>query len=201
MPDFFYKATLRWNNGVLGKVQNTFSFKHNALTQDSDTVLLANVSAWMTGIYVTSGLRNIMHTSVVFSDGGLDQVSATGDIIRHVGGFGDANLSGQSTGESMPGPVAMAATARTNTPKVRGSKRFPPPVEGAVAEGLLTNSAMSFLVAATTRWIAGYTVLGVPRYVAGVFSSQVSSFVPFNGTGLVTNIPGTQVTRKPGRGY
>ena len=201
MPDFYYKATVRWNNGSLGKIQNTFSFRHNAVVQDSDTTLLANTMAWITGIIVTSGLRIVAHTSITFSDGSLDQVDATGNVIRHVGGFGDATLSGQSSGESMPRPVAMSGTARTNTPKVRGGKRFFPPVEGAVAEGLLINTAMSYLVAAVSRWLAGYTVLGVPRYVSGVFSERTGGFVPFNGTGLVYNVPGTQVTRKPGRGY
>lgn len=200
MANRFYRATLTWNLGALGVAQNTYHFRHDALTADSDTVLRANVMAWMTGIYVTSGLRNVMHTSIQFASGQLDEVTQTGDLVRHIGGFGDATLSGQSGGDTEPGIVSMSVSGRTNTPKVKMGKRFPPPVDGGVLSSLFINSVLSFMVAATVRWLTGYTVLGVPRYVAGVISTKTGGFVDNNGTGLVYNIPGSQVTRKPGRG-
>lgn len=200
MADFYYRATLKWTQGSLGIVQNTYTFRHNAVSQDSDTILKANVNAWMQGIYDLSGYRDIMHTSLAFGSGLLEQITSIGTAIRIVGGFGDSTLSGTSGGDSEPATVAGSATARTNVSGVRGGKRFPPPADNNVIGGLLTNTPFSFLVAATVRWLAGYTVLGVPRYVAGVPSTKTGGWVDFNNTGLVINIPGTQVTRKPMRG-
>lgn len=200
MANRYYRATLTWNLSSHGVAQNTYHFRHDALSADSDSLLRANVMAWMTGVYVTSGLRNVMHTSTQFSNGQLDEVTAQGNLVRHIGGFGDASLSGQSSGDSEPGIVAMSATGRTNEPRVKMGKRWPPCVDSGVIDGLYLNNVLTYMVAATTRWLSGYTVLGVPRYIAGTPSSRTGGWVDSNLTGLVWNIPGSQVTRKIGRG-
>lgn len=200
MANKYYKVTLGWSVSGLGREYNTFAFREMRPTTDTDANILTDLTAYLTSVYQTSGLRNVMHTSRVFYSGVCWECSASGGTIRQVGTLGSANLSGQSSGDAEPGPVALSVTARTNTPDVRGGKRFPGVVDGGIVGGLLTNGVMSILVAAATRYITPYTVLGVVWYQPGVFSSKTGAFVPFNNQALVTNIPGTQVTRKPLRG-
>jgi hypothetical protein len=62
---------------------------------------------------------------------------------------------------------------------------------------LYNNALLAAMAIATSRWIAG------PANIlseGGVWSSKASSFVPFANGGGTSNIPGTRVTRRPGRG-
>ncbi len=200
MANKYYRATLGWSVAGLGREYNTYSLREDRPTTDTDANILTDIMAYLTGIHVTSGLRNIIHTSRVFYSGVLWECTAGGAVIRQVGTLGSSVLNGQSGGDGEPGTVALSVTARTNTPDVRGGKRWSGVVGGGIVGGLLTNGVFSIVVAALTRYLTPYTVLGVKWYTPGVFSTKTGGFVPFNGQGLAINIPGTQNTRKPLRG-
>jgi len=156
------------------------------------------MDTWMTRIYNTSGLRTVISTAFTLISCIVTEHTSTGQLIREVGGISPV-ISGTSSGDSSAGPTAMSAQANTNTPKARGGKRFPPPVDTVVVGQLLTNTALSLLASAASYWLAP-GLGGINPWESGIFSTFAGGFVPFNGTGTVRNIPGTQTTRKPGRG-
>ena len=90
--------------------------------------------------------------------------------------------------------------ARTGIPRVQGRKRLPGIVESAQFDGLFANALLNALAQAALVYILGLTGWPEISYFPGVPSSKTASWQRFEGTGTVTNIPGTQVTRKPGRG-
>lgn len=194
----YIKIAASWNMGSLGIAQNTYTLRWSGAINPLDSVLLSAMSAYLTSIYVTSGLTGVMHSSCTSLGAQVSEITASGALVRIIGGISPA-ISGTSGGDMNAGPTAMSGTARTNVPKVRGSKRFPGVIDSGVVGQLLTNSVMSFLVAAVSRWISGAGSTG-GNYVAGVPSTRTGGWVDFNLTGLVKNVPGTQVTRKPLRG-
>jgi len=191
-----FKAIIRFNQQNLGQAVNVFTFDMTPVFTDAQ--LLASAANWIAAIY--SPLRNYMDTGCVFASGQVLEVDDAGDTIRIVGGIAPA-VSGLNATEQTQLTSAFTGTARTAVPGVRGSKRFAGMSEIASIEGLLSNAALSALATAVANWLVGpIPPVGSGGARAGVISSAVAGFVPFTNSGIATNIPGTQVTRKPGRG-
>lgn len=200
MADFYYRVVVQWTVANLVGVQNTFTLRHTAGAQDVDAVLLSNVGTWLSQMYSTSAMTALMHTSVVFSGGMMSEVSATGVALRVVGALTPSGLSGTVAGDSEIALVAASSSPRTGVSRVKAGKRWPPFLDSVYQTQVMTNTALSFVVAATARWMAGVFVSGVLRYVPGVLSTKTGGFVPLTGAATVRNYPSSQATRKVGRG-
>lgn len=193
---FYYKVRVQHRLGALGVLQSTFAITYTGVLALPDSSVLTNMTTWLTRIYNTSGLMNVVANDIVFQSADVTEHTLAGALIRLVGNV-NPTINGIATGDTSALTTAMSAVLKTNEPRVMGKKRFPSPVEGALVDGLITNSVMAALAAAAANWMApGFGA----SWLSGVFSSKVGTFVPFNGSGTVKNIPGTQVTRKPGRG-
>lgn len=191
-----FRVVVTFNMGGHGRGSNSFTFRDLSPTALIDSVVLAAAQTWVENIY--GPLRASMSSGWTSMGAILQELDfADGKVIRNVGGF-SPSVSGLSSNDPLPTSDAGGALARTNIPKVRGTKRFGGLGEGQSLSGYLINTAVSNLAAATAQWIAG-NGLGLLAD-AGVWSAKVGDFVPFNGSGLVTNIFSTQVTRKTGRG-
>jgi len=195
---FYYQIRMTWNLGGRGVMQNTFTIRYGGTVAVTDAAVLTQMQNWMNLVYGASGLTSVMSNTVTFLSGIVTEHTVAGALIRELGGI-SPSVNGSSAADILPGVDALSATARTNTPKVRGGKRFGGIVETVINNQLLNNTALSALVAAVSRWITP-ALGGINPWESGVFATSTGQFVPFNGTGIVKNIPGTQVTRKPGRG-
>jgi hypothetical protein len=192
----YYRVDMKFNLANTGSAINNYVFRCSDGIPPLDILVLATAEAWMEKIY--SPMRALMHTSTQLASARVVQIDATGTTIREVGGISPA-VNGTDTGDNLPAPVAASITARTNTSRVRGGKRFPPFSENESVNGFWINAVVQALVQVALAY------LGVPdvffdNYQAGVISSKTGGFVEFNNKALVSNVPGTQVTRKPGRG-
>lgn len=192
-----YKATLVFNANNHGVAMNSFVWKYSGLVPLTDNDAVGYTEDWLVDIFAP--LRPLMDSGYALMSGVLDEIDpATGLIVRHVGGL-SPSVSGSNNADMLPAPDAGSALARTNIPRVRGMKRFGGFVEGQQTDGLFINSLVSALATATANWLLGPNN-GTTGFNSGVWSSKAADFVPFANTGMVTNVPGTQVSRKPGRG-
>lgn len=191
-----YKVTVAFNQNNLGRAMNSFTWRDNVDTFLLDSAVLAASENYINDIF--GPLRPYMDTGYVFIEGQVAEIAAAdGSVVRLVGGI-TPTISGTAAGDMLPSVVAASGLARTEVPKVRGTKRFGGIVEAKQDNGLFDNPLLAALAGAVAEWIAG-DALGLLSS-PGVWSEKQAGFVPFNGSGLVTNIPGSQVSRKPGRG-
>ena len=192
-----YRVTLTFSANGYGTASNVFHVQNTSSTQPSDALILGDMSNYMSGIF--NQLRPYMSNTTTLLSGLVQLVNGAGQVIRNIGGI-TPTVGGTATSEASANTVAMSVTARTNEPKVRGGKRFPGLVESSLVGQVFTNGMVAILTNVLALWIGGYLGGGIRPYLAGVVSSKVVAFVPFNGTGILKNYPGTQVTRKPFRG-
>lgn len=189
------KITLKFNLNNLSVGMNSFFFR-DSVDIGSDAGYLAAADTWMDDFWAP--LRPVMDSGVVLMSASVDEiVAATGHIDRHIGGITPV-VNGTNNSSALPQIVAGSMFARTDVPKVRGGKRIAGFHAGGSVEGLFTNTVLTALAAAATVWIDGPA--GYATFNPGVWSSKVSGFVDFIPQAGVTNIPGSQVTRKIGRG-
>lgn len=194
----YYQVRLALAFGALGVLQNTFAIEYSGAIAPADSGILTNMTTWMNRIYGNSSLRDYYADNITLKECVVTEHDVAGVLLRIVGGI-SPTVSGNSNVDSSALTTTMTGSGKTNQPKVRGSKRFPTPIDSVVVDGLLLNAAVGALAQATANWIAP-GLGGVFPWYSGVFSEAVGHFVRFNGIGVVRNIPGTQVTRKPGRG-
>jgi hypothetical protein len=140
-----------------------------------------------------------MTTQYTLKRAGLDQVDVEGKVLRSIG-IMEPNIAGLTGADTVALTTAGSGFARTNVPKTRGSKRFFGFWEARLLGGLWVNVVIDALAQAVFEWLDGPGGEIVSNLVAGVLSTTLQQFVAFSGSGAVTNIAGTQVTRKPLRG-
>lgn len=190
-----YKISVTLNAGGRGKAVNVFYARNVAATQPSDAVVIATLTGWVGSIF--SALRPWISNTYTHMETLVQAIDNNGTVIRNVG-TGTAAVAGTAVGDPSAGTTAMSMMARTNVPKVRGSKRIAGLIDSGVVGQLLTNAALAALASAVSQWVLGPGAGS--QFFPGVHSTTLPGFVNFSGVGVVTNVPGTQVTRKPGRG-
>lgn len=191
----YLRVTIKFNQQNLGTAVNTFFMEYNAGA--SNSAILSECTDWMEDVY--GPLRPHMDSGCVFGSGEVAHVAPDGSTLSILGSI-TPNISGTAAGDSLPLVDAASAFARTDVPRVRGSKRFPGISENAAGEGLFFNSIMAALASAVLGWVSQRGSILTWLWNPGVISSKTGTFERFSGTAVITNIPGTQVTRKPLRG-
>lgn len=190
-----YKVDIRFNNQGLGSAQNVFWFESGAAAGEHSFILSAATS-WIQTIY--GPLRPFMDTGCSFASGRVLRVAEDGEVLEVIGSITPV-IGGTNNSEGLALPTAGSSFARTNNAKVKGSKRWPGFVEGTQVDGLFTNAIVAAMAQAVAEWIGSF-LIALFQATPGVLSTSEVTFLPFSGTGVVTNVPGTQVTRKPLRG-
>lgn len=190
-----YQVSIRFSQQALGSAVNVFWFE--AGIQSDVPQFLSDVADWVEDMYDT--LRPHMDQGTVFASGAVNRMNINGTIAEVMGSINPV-ISGQDSGQQLALPTAGSVFARTGEPGVRGSKRLPGIVEDVLVDGLFTNAILQAMLSFAASWILGPSAFGVGGAFAGVLSSKLEAFAPFSGSGATTNVPGTQVTRKPLRG-
>lgn len=192
-------------------VQNTW---FTQLVEDlglPDADALTDMTAWMAYIY--GFLDSFMDNEMQLADAVVDVVEKAGvydpdpaintafvQTVRTVGNifwtFTPA-VSGEQYSSTVPAVMSMA----TGQPGTRGRKSISGFAESAVAQGLLMNSVVAGMASAAVGWLNGPTGTGgTYLWFPGVLSLKNGVFAPFKTPAVITNIPGTLVSRKIGRG-
>lgn len=190
------KTTLTLNRGNQGVAMNTF-FHSTGADSPSWSTISAALTTYINNLYAP--MRNFMSTAMTLISCTVEEVNSAGEVIGLLGSI-TPTVDGNSANDMNSGPTAMTIGARTLYPKIRGSKRFAGVTDGNVVNQLLTNAALNGLAQAAAAYITVYSSGGV-NFSPGVISTTLPGFAHFSLTGAwAKNIPGTQVTRKPGRG-
>lgn len=195
MPIF--RVNIRFNQQNLGTAINTFTCIQEFGEILNDATLLNDMTSWMEDIY--DPLLSLMDTGFQFASGQVLEMGEDGSIVRIVGSI-SPDISGTANSDQLALPTAASAFVRTNEPKIRGSKRFSGFCEPNQADGLFDNALLNAMALAVIAWASNRGSVLTALYEPGVLSTSLETFVRFAGTAVITNIPGTQVTRKPGRG-
>lgn len=190
-----YKIELEFNLASVSTGMNSFVWQESAVIPASDGLVLGESEDWISAIW--QPIRNHIDTNVTLTSGRVvELIAATGEMLRIVGSISPV-VNGNLGNHALPWVDTVSMFARTAVPRVRGGKSIAGFTEAAQEDGLFNNAALSAAAAAATAWIAGP---GLSASAPGVWSSKVAGFVPFVGSGGVTNVPGTRVSRRPGRG-
>lgn len=190
-----YKLALKFNLANITVGMNVFYMSVQDSFPGGDAALLALAEDWMDLVWAP--MRNFMDSGVSLMVATLYELTeATGEVARVVGTFSPV-VNGNIAGDVLPFVDTGSCFARTGIPKVRGGKSFAGFSEASVIDGLFTNLALAALASATAAWLNG-----PPSLLAegGVWSSKMLGFVPFVNGGGTSNVPGTRVSRRPGRG-
>jgi len=190
-----YKVEVKFNQQNLGSALNVYWFQIEG-TQPTNTQIKAGVTNWIESIYAP--LVPTMDAGCTFSSCRITVVDTDGNTIGEVGDI-TCDISGSQSGHQLTLVAAASAFARTLVGKIQGRKRFPGISEDRNTDGLFDNVLLNALAQAALEWVATFaisTFFGHP----GVLSLSTGTFKQFTGTAVITNVPGTQVTRKPLRG-
>lgn len=202
------RVTMRYNIAGGQRMENVYYCRFESPVPAQDGAALGLMEDWMESIH--TGLNPLMDSNITLGQCDCDIVHLEGVydpdpkintskivVDRHLGTITPAFSPSQS-GDQYANVVAAVGVAKTTFPKVHGRKAFGGLSEFVVGEGVLTAGGLSNLATAVAAWIGGMGLL--PFYHEGVLSHSKGEFVPFNGTGSVTNNPGTNRRRRIGRG-
>lgn len=192
-----YKMTIVFNAAGLGVATNVFWFQDTGGSPPIDSIVLDLAQDWAEDMW--EPISGLMADTFKLKEGIVDEVDALGVKIRNVGSVAPS-IDGNSPGDPLALTTAGSSFVRTSTPRVQGRKRWAGFTDGTAIGGLFINAMLSALATATLEWLAGPGTVLISSFVAGVISERIGDFVPFADSGVATNIPGTQVTRKPLRG-
>lgn len=190
-----YKIEMKFNLANVTTGQNSFVWQDTAVIPMSDGLVLSLSEDWMEAVWAS--LRPHIDNGVTLTWGRVvELIATTGKMLRIVGSI-LPTVNGSLGNQALPWVDTVSMFARTGVPKVRGGKSFAGFTEASQEDGLFNNTALAAATAAAAAWIDG------PDNAAarpGVWSKRQAGFVPFVGTGGTTNVPGTRVSRRPGRG-
>lgn len=84
-------------------------------------------------------------------------------------------------------------------PRYRGMKNMPPPAVSSTNNDRLTTGAFGDLTLSLVAYLSPFSSATL-NMTPGVYSESTETFRPFSQIGVVTDVLGTRVTRKTGRG-
>ncbi len=190
------RTTVTLNRGNQGVAMNTFCHTTGA-GSPTWAVTSAVLLVYLNNIY--SPLRSVMNVGMTLISCTVESINPNGTVIGALGSIAPT-VNGLSNTDMNSGPTSMTIGAKTVVPRVRGNKRFAGANQDVIVGQLFQNPTVVLLAQAAAAFITPYVSGGV-TFTPGVISVKEGGFVPFSLSGAVAkNIPGTQVTRKPGRG-
>lgn len=201
------RVTVRYVVAGAKIISNHYFAQYIGLGSLSDIDARDRLQEWIE--YIHAPLEDLMDTSVAMSVCQVDEVAVVGvydpdpelndakvETVRTLGTFTPA-FAPFWAGEQYATQIAVVGVANTSLPKIRGRKSFGGLAEGTIGEAVLQGPGLTKLAQAVTEWIGGPSFHDVGTFwLAGVMSLREGEFVPFDGTGAVTNILGNQVKRK-----
>jgi len=130
----------------------------------------------------------------------VDIVNLDGTVARNIGSS-SVSVVGTVGGEAGAAAVSGYLKADTEIPKTRGSKYVPGIGEGVMTDGLLSVESLGDLALLLLDFFSTFVGgISSARYEPGVVSRPSETWVPFNGSGYVTDLPAYQRRRKPNVG-
>jgi hypothetical protein len=190
---------------------NTFYAQNRETVGIADAQVLADMDDWLDILF--DQIEPSMDNQVIEQEAQVDVVEVQGvynpdpeintahvAVVRPVG-FINGFYVGGAVGEEYSGVMTGAITPATNVARTRARKSISGFTETNVIQGLFDNALFTRLINFGAFWVSGPTSAGVANdWGAGTLSLRLGIFAGFTGSFTVTNVPGTMVTRKIGRG-
>jgi len=192
----YFRITLKFNQQSLGAAINVFYFRNSAGTP-TDAQIRTVATDYLNDIF--SDLRGSMDAGCSLSSCQVDEVNLGNETIRSLGSI-TPTVSGTASGDQLSLFTAGSMFARTDRAKTRGSKRLPGISESRHSDGLFDNTLVNALVTAALAYFAERGSVLTWIFQPGVISLLDNTWHALRGSAVVTNVPGSQVTRKVGRG-
>jgi hypothetical protein len=191
-----YRATTNMTMSGGSIVQNVYHFRHEGLVGVGDSVLLAAVGSFFSAQFAY--YKGFCADEVNLVDCDVVRVDSVGAILADLGTVAINDLG---TSVSVGGAPTLAAFVRmkTGNPNIEGSKYLGGLIAGAIVDGVFSPSITSAMTTWLGNYLAGFTASAVV-FAFGVISTKLMGFVPFAGSGVVTNKPGHQRRRGFGEG-
>ena len=108
-------------------------------------------------------------------------------------------VNGQTLLDTLPSTNTATVVAFPALPRFWGFKSLPPVSEGATSGGVLVPSVLANLLLFAGFYVTG-RVGATISFTSGVYSEATETYRPFTDAVKLTDVLGTRVTRKSGRG-
>jgi len=179
--------------GGVGDQKNIFYGRFQATGSPTQVQILEAVREYMIGIYDIQAAN--MDSAVTIQDAVISKRDTVLDEWIQEGIEAMAVVGLSSTG-MIPPKSPVRSTARTASGKSPGKKRYSGYDESTQDSGVLNGISLARLALATVAWIAGFENVAAGIVIeSGIFSEQDNIFKAFIGSGLATNVFGSQDSR------
>jgi hypothetical protein len=174
-------------------VLNVFYFEAGGAMSDEDAG--DDAADWVTNQWgdAWKNLGGILSEILTWS---ADTVDTEGHVLHNIGS-GLVGLAGLVGSEEEPPAVAAYIKADTEFPKTRGSKYVPGLTEASVDNGYIDGTMLAVMATLLNLYMTAFSgTASLKTWVPGVPSRTLAQFVPFQGTGTITDVPAYQRRRK-----
>lgn len=181
--------------------QNVYYLRAALAGSYGDATVVTAIADWMDDAYgeVSASLPNdFAHRLSQVDEVQFNATSGEWEVVRTLGYY-TATFALSALADPLQNASSATAVFNTSRPKSRGRKAMFPFDEGSQGAGYLESAALTRMAAYAAEVLDGIVLAPLNTLVAGVIRAGVDTFLDFI-VGSVTNVLGTQRTRKPGVG-
>lgn len=180
-----------------GLMQNIFTIVVTETVVSNWVDALSGVEEWLEDMYTS--YQAVMPDTVQSSQTELQLRDQANSEWNTVAQRPFTDIGGQSGSDTTPGTTCATVVAFPETPRHWGFKNLPPVGEDNTADGLLTATVLAAMLLFSGFWVNGRQ--GVTfSFDSGVYTLATETFRQFTSAIKLSDIMGTRVTRKTGRG-
>jgi hypothetical protein len=178
-------------------VVNVFWFLVNS-SAASDNDVVNDLTVWLNNDWYDAW-ADFASDACTLVGAECDIVNTDGTVNRNLPGI-TVGKDGLTTSEQEASVLAGYIQGNTNTAKVRGRKFIPGIPETSIDNGLLDAEIVADLAVLLLVYLTGIDLGAGGDLIAGVLSRVLEEFVPFNDSGITTDVAAVQRRRKPNVG-
>ena len=181
--------------------QNVFRLEAQLAAPQADLTVVNAIEVWIEDCYneLSSELVDeITQNLCSVDEESWNAVLGAWEVTRNVGLFTPTVTYGNLS-DPLPNACAATATFDTDRPRSNGRKGMFPFGEDQQGSGFLEPSTLTAMAGFAAEVLAGILLSPFNNLVPGIIRVGVDAFLPFISAS-VTNVLGSQRTRKPGIG-
>jgi len=192
-----FRLTLEYSAPNASSIQNVFWFEYNGSSTANSNVFDA-LDDWANNDWGVQW-QDLAVSDFELVQGHVQRINLDGTVQGELGTF-QINLNGVGAGDLNTGVVNAYMQAYTATPGHFGRKYVPGPGDTEIVDGLLNVETLADLAVLLALWVSAIDVGAAGSLDPGVLSRTLGTFLLFNDTGLLTDVPAYQRRRKPNVG-
>ena len=191
------RVSLHYVQAGGGDIMNVFHFRLAGVSV-ADDELLQDITEWVVDHWAVRWVQ-MASNGCTLSHYDADIVTATGEVVRNIGGD-IVDAQGTIANDVLPAGNAAYMLAYTAVPKARGSKYVPGISESEVTSGSLAVGYLADLALLLAIYLNPFLGGSGATLQPGVASKVLETFVPFLISGAIDAVVAYQRRRKAGVG-